>query len=673
VIRRFVRLLRARRIGAIALAVLAPLLLAAPLGLTPAPVARAAAPSLTLVGDTTYDVAPAAGRVHVTSVITATNHLTDTVTKQYFFRTAYLTVLPNTTGFKVTSPGTKPRVSVSARQGSYTLLKLDFGKNLAAGKSIALTLTFDIKDPGGAPDRPVRISPSIVSFTAWAFATAATPGGSVTVRFPPGYTVAVARGPLSGPSHDAAGKAVWTSGRLSAPATFIADLIADRPGDYADTPLAIGVGDAQAAIDLRSWPDDTAWRNRVRGLLEPGLPDLGALIGVPWPMDGDLVVQEALVRNTGGYAGLFDPSTRQILVSYTASPTVVLHEAAHVWFNGRLVADRWAAEAFASYNASAAARQLGLKASNPTLTDAIRAAAIPLNAWGPIGSVGAAQETYAYAASFALAQAIADRAGPEALRTVWAHAAAGAGAYQPATGSEPTGQPPDWRSLLDLLEEATGKDFGDLWRTWVARPADLPLLDAREAARTAYAKAVADAGPWVLPRSIRDAMRAWQFDEATAELAAAEAVIAQRATLEAAAAAQGVQLPPTLERAFSGDAGLDAAAAEATAEAATLESIRQAAAADPSLQPGSPSVLVAVGLLGEQPATEVATARTDFTAGNLQAAISSASAAAGEWAGAADRGRARLISLGLAALALLLVGRMLMLHRWRRRTGWTRD
>src|SRR5439155_13604628 len=111
------------------------------------------------------------------------------------------------------------------------------------------------------------------------------------------------------------------------------------------------------------------------------------------------------------------------------------------------------------------------------------------------------------------------------------------------------------------------------WRTWIARPEDLPLLDARDAARAAYAKAVSDAGSWVLPRSIRDAMRSWKFDVATAQLAAAEAVLAQRAELEAAANVQALALPQTLESAFSADAGLPAAAAEALAEAATLESV----------------------------------------------------------------------------------------------------
>jgi hypothetical protein len=634
--------------------------------------ALAATPDLTLVTTTTYDVVPEKALVHVTSAITATNHLKDTVTKQYFFQTAYLSVQPGASGFRLTAPGLKPSVAVSARKATYTLLKLNFGKKLGAGRALKLTLAFDEKDTGGAPERSFRVSPSIVAFTAWAFATPSTSGSSVNVRFPAGYTVTVGRGPLHGPTTDPGGRPVWTSGPLASPLSFIADLTADRPGDYAHTSLTATIGGVPASIDLRSWPDDTAWRDRVSGLLTRGLPALASAIGVPWPIDGQLVVQEALVRNTGGYASVFDPSTRTMLVSYAASSGVVLHEAAHAWFNGRLVADRWAAEAFASYYASAAAAQLGIPATDPQLTDAVKGAAFPLNAWGAIGSDTDAAEAYGYAGSFAFAQQVAARAGPDGLRAVWAKAAAGAGAYQPPNGvPEPTAQVPDWRGLLDLFEDTTGKDFTDLWRQWVARPEDAGLLEQRAAARAAYAKAVTDADAWQLPRSIRDALRAWQFDTATAQIADAEAVLAQRPQLEALAADLAVALPPTVKQAFEGAGTLPAAEAEASAEQATLQSIKEAAAANPSDAAGTPPALVAVGMIGTDPAGELASSKTAFTKGDLNAAIAAASAAAADWSSAADRGRGRLISLGLLILALVLLWRMTMLHRWRPRNDST--
>ena len=56
-----------------------------------------------------------------------------------------------------------------------------------------------------------------------------------------------------------------------------------------------------------------------------------------------LTVQEAVTRSSGGYAALFDPGAARIEVAYDAKPFVVLHESAHAWFNGRLIADRWTA------------------------------------------------------------------------------------------------------------------------------------------------------------------------------------------------------------------------------------------------------------------------------------------------------------------------------------------
>ena len=59
--------------------------------LAPAP-AAAARPNLTMVGETTYDVLPEEGRIAVTVRLTATNHLKNTSTRRFFFRTGFLTV-----------------------------------------------------------------------------------------------------------------------------------------------------------------------------------------------------------------------------------------------------------------------------------------------------------------------------------------------------------------------------------------------------------------------------------------------------------------------------------------------------------------------------------------------------------------------------------------------------
>jgi hypothetical protein len=488
-------------------------------------------------------VQPAQHRVHVTLDMVLANHLHDTSTKRYYFDRAFVSVQPGTSDFKLTWSGSgTPKAAVSKKTATYTIVQLDLAAKLYSGKSATYHLAFDLVDTGGDASRDVRIGTSLASFPVWAFATDSTPGSTVTVAFPAGYQVEVESGDIPAPTTDPDGLVFLRTGKLATPLTFFAYLVGDRAGSYSDRTVSATVGSDPVKLTIRSWDDDPAWSTRVGDLTARGLPAIAKQVGLDWPRAGGLTVRESVSRTTGGYAGLFDPSEGTIDVAYYADDFVVLHEAAHAWFNGSLLADRWADEGFASYYGLQAAKALGIKAAADPLTDALKAARIPLNAWGAIGREEDKTEDYAYAATVVLAQAIADRAGPEALQAVWADAAAKVGAYQPPTitgaaaagapaSPETVSDPPDWRGLLDLLEEHSTSSFDDLWRTWVARDTDLPLLDGRAAARAEYGAVLAQAGDWQLPRAVRDAMRAWQFDQATGLLTEAKGVLAQRAAI----------------------------------------------------------------------------------------------------------------------------------------------
>jgi aminopeptidase N len=82
--------------------------------------------------------------------------------------------------------------------------------------------------------------------------------------------------------------------------------------------------------------------------------------------------------------GLFDPSSGQVEVAYDAGDFVVLHESAHAWFNGGLLTDRWANEAFASYYGLETAKELDVKATGDTLTPELEAPD-PAQRWGAVG------------------------------------------------------------------------------------------------------------------------------------------------------------------------------------------------------------------------------------------------------------------------------------------------
>jgi len=644
-----------------------------PLGLLGARVVRAATPDLTIVSAARYDVQPAQQRVRVTVDLTLTNHLHDTKTTRYYFDQAFLNVLPNTAGFVLTTSGSgKPSVTVTRRTATYTMLRLGLGTRLYGGHSASYQLRFDLRDQGGSAARDVRIGDSLVAIPVWAFATDATPGSSSTVVFPSGYDVRVEAGSIPSPTKLPDGRTVFRTGSLSQPLTFFAYLVADRPGSYRQTSLTTTVRGAPVQVVVRSWPDDKPWQKRVTDLLKRGLPALGDAVGLDWPKTDALTVQESVSRTTEGYAGLFDPTANRVEIAYYADTFVVLHEAAHGWFNGALLADRWANEAFASYYAERAAAVLKVKVAPDALTAKLRAAAFPLNAWGPIGTSSTASEDYAYAASLQLAREIAKRAGPDTMKAVWADAAGHVAAYQdPGGTAETVDAAVDWRGLLDLLEERTGTSFSDLWRTWVARPEDLPLLDARDAARTKYSAVLARLDGWRLPREVRDALRTWRFDEASAMLDGASAALDQRAQVATALAGAGLTAPTgttPLQTAFENDGTFEDVAAETQTELAAIDRYQKAVALRRPVDPAN--LIMYFGMWGQTPDADLATARDAFARGALSDAVSASDAAAFAWGNAEAIGRGRVLSVILllvtALVALILITARIQRRRRRR-------
>jgi hypothetical protein len=625
-----------------------------------APVAIAAGPDLTVVTDATYTVKPEEAKVAVGVDILARNHRADTATKRFYFDRAFFAVMPGTTGFRISGDG-KPKVTVSKSTATYTMLRIDFGQRLYGGKSFRFRLAFDLQDPGGAPAREVRIGSSLVSFPVWAFAGEGSTGSSVAVAFPPGYEVNVEAGAL--PDRDEAedGAVIYRSGKIAEPLQFFAYVVADREGDYVELERSVAVGDGTASLLLRGWDDDPEWTERIGDLFEQALPALGEEIGLPWPHTDPLVIQEVLSRSAGGYAGLFDPGEGRVEVAYWAPSLVVLHEAAHGWFNGGLLADRWANEGFATLYAGRVAEDLGIEGDAPQLSDTVLEARIPLNAWGLSGETEDAAEAYGFAASAALAEAIAERAGDEALRDVWGWAEAGVTAYpwplradaddSTALVGNPSAGAPDWRGLLDLLEERTGESFDDLWREWVVRPDEVALLDARVAVRREYERTIRLADDWVLPAAIRTALRAWQFDMASALMADARTVIAQREALVSGASRAGLDVPDTVREQFEAGAFGEASATAADAYS-TVGAIVQAELE----MPANPDPLMALGLLGSNPEEELVTAREAFAAGDLDTALAAAEQAQGGPIAAWHEGRRRALFI----LALVVAGMVLL-------------
>jgi hypothetical protein len=159
-------------------------------------------------------------------------------------------------------------------------------------------------------------------------------------------------------------------------------------------------------------------------------------------------------------------------------------------------------------------------------------------------------------------------------------------------------------------------------------------------------------------------MRAWQFDDATQLLDAAERALDDRDTVLAAAAPAGLTPPPTLRAAFEADTGFTAVGAESDAELATIGAYGEAAATRPT----TVDLVEEVGLWGAAPEVDLARAKTAFADGKLRDSVEASSSARQAWLDASDLGRKRVMSM-LAAAVAALVGLALLLATVRR---WTR-
>jgi hypothetical protein len=626
------------------------LLLAISPAALPGRVALAADRGLVVVAQTRYTALPEERRVHVTINAVATSYTPNPPGSLAYYSDVNFAVQAGATNVVASSGGRALHVALDAGDSDFLEVTVTFPNGIYFEESTAYRVAFDLPDPGGAPDRNFRISPSIVAFPVWAFGSSNEPGSSVTVILPAGFRPTW-QGEDLVPSTGPNGEIVLSATSLPDPFAFFAYLSADRPGAFTDSKLTIDVGGKSAPLNVRAWQDDPDWGTTMTGLMSDGLPALQRLIGLPYPAPGTLVVEEAATSRLGDYAGIYNNLTGMIRVRYDADAYVALHEAAHIWFNGDLFRDRWIGEAWAEFYGVQSAKAIGATGHAFDLTDDMLVNKIPLNDWGQIGAVEIGTEEYAYAATYHLATLIYARTNMSGLQAVWRGANDGEMAYQPASPGETPQTGVDfhlegWQQLLDLLDERTGTNFDDLWTEWVANPQDQQLMEARDLARRQYSSVVVDAGPWNLPTDLRLAMGAWDFEAATADMELAGAVLDQRDEIEADAAHLDLTPPAELQELFEQKGGLKAAGAEADLQIEALAGIASAAGRLDKEE----SFLESIGLLGSDPEADLATARDEFEADKLNAATASAQRASETRLGAESAGQTRALICGGAVV-----------------------
>jgi len=298
----------------------------------------AAQTDLSFVSSTTWTADPAAARIHVQVALTATSHTVDTGSRRYFYDEIQLVLPPSASAsVAMSATGVALPVTVQSASNSGVIVVVGLGQRLYSGQSGYVRLQFDLVDFGGSPDRDLRISRNLFSFPVWAFGSPGVPGSSVTVVFPSGFTVQEEFGGLTR-SVFGSGEVVFSSGTLDDPTDLSAWFTAVQPvpqSDFRSRSVMIG----PLHVALRYWADDPGWADRVELVLRAGYPILGELIGLGDPISTTLTVNEASTQEIGGFSGSYDQASGNVQISYFADPFVVLHEAAHMWFNGS--SGRW--------------------------------------------------------------------------------------------------------------------------------------------------------------------------------------------------------------------------------------------------------------------------------------------------------------------------------------------
>jgi hypothetical protein len=627
---------------------------------TPGSTVAAAAPPLQIVGDARYVVDPDGSRVRVSVALSIRNTRGETTTRRYWYDRAFLAVQPTATVARVSGSGT-PSVRVARSAKDHRLLEIGLGRRLYSGQSMQLRLTFQLRDSGGVPERPIRIGPGLVSFPVWAFASDATGGARASVVIPPGYQVQYGAGAFADSDRQPDGSIRLATGPLADATRLRAYPVATGDAAFTESELTVPTTGGPLGLTVAGWTDDAAWRGRIAGLVSDAATALAADTGLPGPGAG-LRVEEATSWALGGGAVVWDPSIGRLLVAHDARPPAVIRGIAQSFLSADVIAERWAVEGLAELYAERAATSLGIAFTAPAWTEEIGRTAGPLNAWPGPAEEPAPLDAAVRATATELARRVLERAGDERLRTALGRLAEGLSVYQPAAeppdGPEQAAGPADWRRILDALE-ADGTEVGDLWTDFVARPDERSLLDARVAARSRYETVATTAAGWALPAAIREALTNWRFDTAQALMDGIDVAIVRRAAVGTAAAELGLDAPDMVQPLFE-RGRLDAAVAEADAEMAAMAEIADATTASSIEGP-----LATLGLLGEEPAVDLAAARTAFEAGRLEEAATAAATARSIWLEAEEVGRSRVASAIVLAGAfglLLLVARA----RWTR-------
>ena len=618
--------------------------------------ALAAPPELQVVTDTTYEVRPAERVIHVVVDGRATSYKPDSADRIYYFITVRLVLLGGASQFAASAAGAPASVSVIDASETQVVVDVALNRQVRYRQTGSFHLEFDLTNDAAAGD--VRIGANVGAFPVWAVGSQETPGSSVTISVPPDFQLDVQGEDLPDAAPRADGGHIYRWPSIPDPTRFglyaTADLATITDSTYRTYTSTADAASQEVEIIVKAWADDPGWGERTSSRITAGIPILADLIGVRYFGTRQLIVVETVSRSIDGYAGIFDNSlaSDEIQVAFDAGDAVILHEAAHAWFNGSLASDRWILEGFAEYYGVKAAEQLGIEPNAFELTDDLRAIAFPLAEWENPGLEEEGAELYGYAASFEVARLLVERAGDAGVTDVFRAMAEDEAAYQPLHADVPEASyshPTNWHYFLDLLEERTHREYADILVEWVVPSSQLSLLADRDRARDAYSGLRRLLGDWDVPDSLRRQMNAWAFGSAIEAIGTAHAVLADRTELNVRGNRVGVHISFDEVRSAFERGSYD----RATATQRRIDGALGAYQNAHSASAGPVDALESIGLLFADPVTDLANAAAALETGDWQLAAEEAHAVEAAYRDAAGLGALRLAG---GAAVLVIVG-----------------
>ena len=634
-----------------------------------APGPARAADGLTETGTTTYEVLPASGTIKVGIQVSDYNGKPDStsggVNYIYFWNATEIAVETEAGAVSATSNAGAVSQTVLSTDQNYHYVQLGY-PDVHYGQTRLVTASYSI--PAG-PHAPGGFR-AVSAYASLCLGGNGYDTGTVSLVIPDGFAVTVERGGALSKTGDVGGKQTYSSGPQDAPYKFWSCVHADNPGNLVHTALTA----AGQAFDIQAWPEDAAWSATLQSDLGTEAGSLEALTGLMLP-GGTIDVIEAGDSQLGNYGGTFNSASDTAYIPETIDPATVAHELSHVWFNTKLLNDRWAIEGLAGYSQRAAGSGSYKTCSEPGPYPGTGAP--NLGTWLLLGNDASPQDvavsTWQYAASCYIFTSLADLMGADNLRSVLKAAATGETAYVGADPSEKlpgAGLPLSARQVLDLLDERglipAGLSGLDTAQTLLSGYGILSGVDltGRSAARATYHALAADAGTWKLPAAVRTPMSNWDFAAATTAMATARQIIAVRDSITKEVT--GLSLDGSaVEKSF------EAAASQADLDA-VLASIQKASAAADNvasaqqLRNDANGFVAGIGLLGIDVGGEIDRAKADLAAAQSDLAAAEAESAADHLRNAAAQGWLRLAAAAISLLILLLLVGAAMALRGRR-------